>query len=150
MGDALMRPGDSEFTVALRYVETFDRLAPMTPSLLSSDFRAHLRDGIHSHLVTEAERKAGRLDGTREVAVAFADLVDYTRLGESLAPEDVGRIAGRLARMAAAAARRPVVLVKTIGDAAMFVSPAVEPLIETVVTVARDVEAGAATFRASA
>ena len=146
MGDALMRPGDSEFTVALRYVETVDRLGPMAPSLLSSEFRAHLRDGIRSHLVTEAEREAGRLDGTREVAVAFADLVDYTRLGESLAPEDVGQIAGRLAQMAAAAARRPVTLVKTIGDAAMFVSPEVEPLIETLVTVARDVEAGGDDF----
>lgn len=37
-------------------------------------------------------------------------------------------------------------LVKTIGDAAMFVSPEVEPLIETVVTVARDVEAEGGDF----
>jgi len=140
MGDALLRSGDSEFTVALRYAEAVDRLAPLAPSLLSSEFRAHLRDGIRSHLVTEAEREAGALDGTREVAVAFADLVDYTRLGESLDPEDVGRIAGRLAQIAATAAKRPVTLVKTIGDAAMFVSPDAEAMIDTLGTVVRNVE----------
>ena len=68
----------------------------MIPPLLAAEFRAHLRHGLRDQTLTEAERAAGKLYGTREVAVAFADLVDYTRLGESLAPEDVGRIAGRL------------------------------------------------------
>lgn len=61
MGDALLRPGDSEHTVALRYAEAVDRLEPLAPSLLSAEFRAHLRDGIRRHLVTEAEREAGVL-----------------------------------------------------------------------------------------
>jgi adenylate cyclase len=130
-GDALLRPGDSEETAAVRFAEAADALAPLVPSLLAHQFRAHLREGIRRQLLTEAEREAGRLAGTTEVAVAFADLVDYTRLGERLPPEDLGRIAGRLTELAAGSARRPVRLVKTIGDAAMFVSPQTQPLLDT-------------------
>ena len=69
--------------------------------------------------------RAGRLRDTVDIAVAFVDLVDYTALGTRLPPEDMGRIAGRLAQLAADTVRRPVTLVKTIGDAAMLVSPSV-------------------------
>ncbi len=81
--------------------------------------------------MTEAERRSGELAGTQDVAVAFADLVDYTRLGEKLPLEDVGRIATRLAELAGAATVRPAQLVKTIGDAAMFVSPEVPAMMAT-------------------
>jgi adenylate cyclase len=131
VGNAMLQPGDSEYTLALRYVQATDQLGPLVPSLLDAEFRAHLRSGIRGQLITEAEREAGRLAGSREVAVAFADLVDYTRMGERLAPEDVGRIAGRLSRLSVAAAATEVQLVKTIGDAAMFVSPTVRPLVDT-------------------
>jgi adenylate cyclase len=131
-GNALLNAGDSEFTVGLRYMQAVDRLGPLIPSLLASEFRAHLRHGLRDQTITAAERQAGRLDGTREIAVAFADLVDYTRLGESLAPEDVGRIAGRLVQICTQEAVAPVTLVKMIGDAAMFVSPETRPLIDTV------------------
>jgi adenylate cyclase len=139
-GNALLSAGDSEFTVGLRYAEAVDELGPLIPPLLSSEFRAHLRRGIRNQLITEAEREAGELDGTREVAVAFADLVDYTRLGERLPPQDLGRIAGRLVEICVRETRSPVALVKTIGDAAMFVSPQVTPLLETVIAVIREVE----------
>jgi adenylate cyclase len=131
VGNAMLQPGDSEDTLALRYARAADQLAPLVPPLLDAEFRAHLRSGIRGQLITEAEREAGRLAGSREVTVAFADLVDYTRMGERLAPEDVGRIAGRLSQLSVAAAAGEVQLVKTIGDAAMFVSPAVRPLVET-------------------
>ena len=131
VGDALLRPGDSEHTVGLRYAEAADELAPLVPQLLDYQFRGHLRDGIRRALITEEEREAGTLAGTEDVAVAFADLVDYTRLGEQLAAEDVGRIASELAKLAVAAVRLPVRLVKMIGDAAMFVSPDAARLVET-------------------
>ena len=54
------------------------------------------------------------------------------RLGERLATEDVGRIASRLAELAAATVVPPARLVKTIGDAAMFVSAEVPALVRTV------------------
>jgi len=140
-GEALLEPGDSEYTVGLRYARAVDELGPLVGSLLDLHFRAHLRDGIRRELVTEAERRSGRLAGTREVAVAFADLVDYTRLGEQLPADELGGIAGRLHELSAAAVRQPARLVKTIGDAAMFVSPDTEQLLSTIVELVREIEA---------
>jgi adenylate cyclase len=130
-GNALLNAGDSEFTVGLRYTDAVNQLGPLIPSLLASEFRAHLRHGLRDQTITDAERQAGQLDGTQEIAVAFVDLVDYTRLGESLPPEDVGRIAGRLVEICTQETRAPVTLVKMIGDAAMFVSSQPQPLIDT-------------------
>lgn len=146
VGDALLRPGDSEFRLALRATQVADQLGPVIAPLLGYQFRAHLRDGIRGELVTEAERESGRLAGTRDVGVAFADLVDYTRLGERLPPEGLGRIAGRLSELATQAARRPVQLVKTIGDAAMFVSPSVDPLLDAMVGLADAIDAEGSEF----
>jgi adenylate cyclase len=131
VGNAMLEPGDSEYRLALRYVDAANQLAPLVPPLLDTQFRAHLRSGMRRELISEAEREAGELADTREVAIAFADLVDYTRMGERLAPEGVGRIAGRLAQMAVASVVPEVQLVKMIGDAAMFASPSAAALMET-------------------
>jgi adenylate cyclase len=129
VGNALLEPGDSEYTVGLRFAQAADELAPLVPTLLDHQFRAHLRDGMRRELVTESERELGRLAGTRDVAIAFADLVGYTRLGDHLPAEDLGSLAGRFAALAVGAVKRPVTLVKTIGDGAMFASPEVPPLL---------------------
>lgn len=147
-GDALLEPGDSPFTAGLRYANAAEQLVPLVARHLELHFRSHLRDGIRRQLVTEAELEAGRLSGTRDVAIAFADLVGYTKLGESLAPEDVGRIAGRLTELAVASVRRPAQLVKTIGDAAMLVSPDPEALLRACVELAARVEAEGEEFPA--
>lgn len=132
VGDALLHPGDSDEAVAVRYVAAADTLAPLAGPLLTAVFKAHLRDGIRNALITEAERQAGRLAGSVDVAVAFADMVNYTKLGERLAPEDLGQIARRFNELALDALCRPTQLVKTIGDAAMFVSSDVPALVRTV------------------
>jgi adenylate cyclase len=132
MGEILIRPGDSEATLGLRYAEAADALAPLVGPLLEYHFRAHVRDGLRRELITEGEREAGHLAGTRQIAVAFADLVGYTRLGHTLSSEEIGTIAIRLAELARATAKPPVQLVKTIGDAAMLVCPDVEPLLRAV------------------
>ncbi|MFL5819811.1 MAG: adenylate cyclase regulatory domain-containing protein [Solirubrobacteraceae bacterium] len=131
VGDALIEPGDSEYTLGTRYAGATDELGPLLPALLDLNLRAHLREGIRRELITEAEREAGHLSDTREVAVAFADLVGYTDLGSDLAAAELGSIAGRFGELAAAAVRPPVHLVKMIGDAAMFVSPDVPAMVET-------------------
>lgn len=140
VADAVLQPGDSELSAGLRYAQAAEQLTPLVAPLLDYQFRAHLREAVQRELITEAEREAGRLAGSRDVAVAFADLVGYTKLGESLAVEDVGRIATRLAELAAAAVRRPAQLVKTIGDAAMFVSGDVDALVGTAVRLTELVE----------
>jgi adenylate cyclase len=73
------------------------------------------------------------VSGSDEVTVAFADLVGFTRLGESLEIEQIGDLTGKLFELASDAARPPVRLVKMIGDAAMFASLESEPLLEAVV-----------------
>ncbi len=82
-------------------------------------------------MIARFDLATGTLAGTSEVAVCFADLVGFTRLGEQLAPEDLGAVATRFSALAADLTREPVSLIKMIGDAAMFVSPEPEPLLET-------------------
>lgn len=148
VGNEFLEPGDSDVTLALRYAQAADALTPLVGPLLEYELRALLRDGIRRNLVTEAERRSGELTGTSEVAVAFADLVDYTALGDKLPLEDLGRIATRLAELAGAAACQPTELVKTIGDAAMLVSPEVPPLLDTVRSLVESIEAEGKEFPA--
>jgi adenylate cyclase len=56
-------------------------------------------------------------------------MVEFTRLGEEIAPEELGMVAGRLEEMATAVAEPPVRLVKTIGDEVMLVSSESEPMV---------------------
>ena len=72
---------------------------------------------------TPEEIAAGRRSDVHEVSVGFCDLVGFTRLGEGVPAADLGAIATRLAALAADVAEPPVRLVKTIGDAVMFVAP---------------------------
>jgi adenylate cyclase len=130
VADAFLKPGDSEAELGARYVDAVDKLGPLLPTLFALSFRAHLRDGINGQLLSEAERQQGRLADTEDVAVAFADLVGYTRLGDGISNGGHGSIAGRFAAEGVAAACRPVRLVKTIGDALMFVSPDTRELLE--------------------
>jgi adenylate cyclase len=127
----LVQPGDTDLTLALRYVQAAEVLAPEVTAVLDYLFRAQLRDGIRSDLVAEAERDSGRTAGTREIAIAFADLVGYTKLGERVPTEQLGQVATRLAELATAAIVRPTQLVKTIGDAVMLVSWEVDPMLDT-------------------
>jgi adenylate cyclase len=128
----LVQPGDTDITLALRYVQAADVLAPEMAAVLDSLFRAQLRDGVRGDLVAEAELDASRLAGTRDIAVAFADLVGYTKLGEHVPTSELGQIATRLADLATASIARPTQLVKTIGDAVMLVSWEVEPMLDTI------------------
>ena len=58
--------------------------------------RLQLRHGLETEAVNVAERAAGKLPGAREVTVCFADLVDFTRLGEAVPPEELENLANRL------------------------------------------------------
>jgi adenylate cyclase len=88
-------------------------------------------------MVSAADVSAGRLPDVHQLAVAFCDLVGYTPLGEGIPVGDLGAIASRLAVIAADAARPPVRLVKTLGDAAMLVAPDAAALVDAVLEVIR-------------
>ena len=130
VGDAYIQEGGSERDLAVRYAEAARVLHPLMGSLLAYAFNLHLREGLRQDVVSQSELEAGRLlPGSEVVAVCFADLVGFTRLGEQVPPEELGAVARRLATLAAETAEPPVRLVKTIGDAAMLVSPEPDPLL---------------------
>ena len=126
---AFATPGASEVDVA----ESADALAqaviPSLNRMVEGLLMLQVRHMFEGEGITAAERATGRLPGARQVAVAFADLAGFTRLGEMLPPEDLQRVAGRLGELAHDVAVPPVSFVKTIGDAVMFVSTDTDRLI---------------------
>jgi adenylate cyclase len=133
VGEVFTEPGIDERELAMRYAAAAQTMPPLLGETLLHAYRMHLREAIRQAVVTEAELAQGRLYGEDAVTIAFADLVGFTRLGESMEIEQIGQMTGRLFELASEAARPPVRLVKMIGDAAMFASREPIPLIEAVV-----------------
>lgn len=153
VGEALLRPGDTELELARRYAAATSELAPLMASLLEHQYRVRLREGLRHDAVGPRALQSGELQDAVEVSVGFADLVGFTRLGERLPATDLGRLAGRLAAMAAEVAEPPVQLVKTVGDAAMLVSRESPPLLDALlalVATAEEQEEGFPQLRAGA
>ncbi|MDQ6745687.1 MAG: adenylate/guanylate cyclase domain-containing protein [Actinomycetota bacterium] len=121
--ESFLGPGDSEQEVADRFVELAGRLVPALQPVFSATFKAHLREAVRRGMLGRAQRQSGRLGAEQTVAVCFADVVGFTRLGTQVDVEELGQVAGALAELAAERTAPPARLVKTIGDAAMFVSP---------------------------
>ncbi len=133
VGEVFTEPGINERELAMRYAAAAKTMPPLLGETLLHAYRINLREAIRQAVVTEAEVAQGRLQGSDEVAIAFADLVGFTSLGESMEIEELGQMTGRLFELASQAARPPVRLVKMIGDAAMFASRDPVPLMEAVV-----------------
>jgi adenylate cyclase len=134
---SLLRPGVTERDLGLGFADAARELAPRLGEQLSYVFKLQLREIICSEMVSRAELVSGELPGSETVNVSFADLVGFTKLGEQLPPEEIGRVAGRLGELAADVAEGPVKLVKTIGDAAMLVSPDAEALVRATIDLVR-------------
>ena len=128
--DTFLEAGESEAEVALRFAELADQLTPAFAPILVAGFKAHLRDSVQRGVLGLAELEAGDIAGAQDLAICFADLVGFTRLGGQVEVGELGTVAGRLASLAASVTVAPVRLVKTIGDAAMFVSPEPGALVE--------------------
>src|SRR2546422_904747 len=126
-----LEPGISEHELARRYAQSVAQLHPLVAPLLANSLTLHLRHAAQSEVISAMERSGGRLPGSREVAVCFADLVGFTRLGEEVPPEELGQLAVRLEALATEVARPPVRLVKTIGDAAMLTASEPAPLLDS-------------------
>ena len=136
VGDAMLQAGDSERTAGLRLSQAAEYMVPMLAPMLSYVLERHLAEQIRSDVLYRSELETGRLEGARDMTVCFADLVGFTRFGESVEPVELTG-AGRLLTDAAVdAARPPVRLVKMIGDAAMLVSPEPEPLLRAALALA--------------
>jgi adenylate cyclase len=125
----LSEPGDTERDLALRFAAAAEQMMPLVGPTLVHALQANMLEQVRRDVIATAELATGGIGGAVELTICFADLVEFTRLGEEIAPEELGLVAGRLEEMAAAVAEPPVRLVKTIGDAAMLVSPEAEPMV---------------------
>jgi adenylate cyclase len=102
------------------------RIISETPDLLAWLFQRHLDAGMDAQNVASMEVGLARegllpVRPTLPQAIAFVDLVGYTRLTETQGDELAARSAASLAEMADAAARpRGGRLVKLLGDGAML------------------------------
>jgi adenylate cyclase len=130
---SIMRPGASEIDIAKGSKALVGQIAPMLGPMIQDMLFMHLRHMMETEAVNAGERAAGKpLPGAREVTVAFADLVGFTRIGEAVSAEELGQLASRLADLARDVTRPPVRFIKTIGDAVMLVCPEPTPLLDTV------------------
>ncbi len=140
-GEAFLEAGDDEDNVALRFAATAQQLTPAFTPVLAAAFRSHLRDNVSRGILRRSDRESGRLAGAGEFAVCFADLVGFTRLGGEIEVQELGTVVGHLAELASEVAVAPVRLVKTIGDAAMFISREVGPLVAAALSLVEAVQA---------
>jgi adenylate cyclase len=135
----LMQPGDTERDLALRLAAAAEYMLPLVGPTLVHAFELHMLEQVRRDVIGTATLASGQV-GSLEVAVCFADLVEFTKLGEEVAAEELGLVAGRLEEMANAVAEPPVRLVKTIGDAAMLVSAEAEPMLAAALTLVEAAE----------
>jgi adenylate cyclase len=131
-GDAMLRPGDNERDLGLRYAESLRNLGPLAGPTLGHMMNLRMREQVRQAVVGQAELQSGHLPGAMPMVVAFVDIVGFTRLGEQVPPDQLGAVVREFERSAESAARAPVRLVKTIGDAAMLVAPEPAPLVGAV------------------
>ncbi len=128
----ILKPGATEIEVAEAIEALALRAAPTFGPMMEALLRLELRRTFETEAVTAAERAAGILPGARRMTVCFADLTGFTRLGEAIPPEDLERVANRLAELAHDVSPAPVRFVKSIGDAVMLVCSDPVPLVNAV------------------
>ena len=121
--EAFLKPGDSEDEVAERFATLAGQLIPAFDPVLRAAYKQHLAESVRRGILSPAEREAGEAGGAQEITVCFVDMVGFTRLGAQIEAHELGSLASKLAELATEVTEPPVRLVKTIGDAAMFVSP---------------------------
>ncbi len=138
--DAFLEPGDSEDEVAERFASVAEQLIPAIDPVLVAAYKQHLAEAVRRGMLSQAEREAGEAGRAQQITVCFVDMVGFTRLGAQIDPQELGGLATRLAELANDVTEPPVRLVKTIGDAAMFVSSEPGPLVSTALSLLEAVE----------
>lgn len=140
IGEVYIQAGHTERDLGFRYAEISRSLTPALGHTMEYVFAQHLRESIKQAVISNAEIESGKLPGSSDVTVAFADLVGFTSLGERLDVGEIGEVSGRLTELASSIAEPPVRLVKMIGDAAMLVSLEPEALLEATLGLVEAVE----------
>ena len=138
--EAFLEPGDSEDEVAERFAALAGQLTPAIDPVLRAAYKQHLAESVRRGILSPANREAGDAGGSQEITVCFVDMVGFTRLGAEIEARELGSLASKLSEIAAEVTVPPVRLVKTIGDAAMFVSPEPGALVSVALSLLEAVE----------
>jgi adenylate cyclase len=125
-----MEPGLDEHELAHRYATVAGRLLPLAGPWLQHVYATHLQQVLRTDAVTQEQRRTGSHGDTQDAVIAFADLVGFTELGESVPVEELGSVAGRLSHLAGEVCEPPVRIVKLIGDAVMLVATEPGPMLD--------------------
>ncbi len=120
---------DTELEVAERFAAMTRGLPALLTPTLEYVLQLHMREQVR-HDAFGSDIVSDGVGSGVDVAVAFADLVGFTKLGERLDPEQIGNMTSRLGELAGDVATGPVRLVKMIGDAAMMTSGDPEALLD--------------------
>lgn len=138
----MQRPGTTELEMAQSAQVLVSAAAPLLGPMVQDMLQLQLRHAMETEAINANERAIGApLPGARQIAIAFADLVGFTRLGETVPPEELEQLANRLADAARDVAVPPVRFVKTIGDAVMMVSTDPAALLEAMLTLVDAIDA---------
>ena len=132
VGQTFVGEGGTEGEVSDRVKQGAGGLVPTVGPTLDYVYRLHLREQLR-HAAFDEVSDGGIVASPPDagaLAVGFADLVDFTKLGEQLPPEELGRVTGRLEVIAREVSHGPVRLVKLIGDAVMYASADTDALLE--------------------
>ena len=143
---AQVEPGDTERDVAMRFAAAAEHLIPLLVPTLGYALQVHLLEQIRRDVIGTADLAVQEVGGATEISVCFADMVDFTKLGERLEAEELATLAGRLEEIAADVAPPPVRVVKMIGDAAMLVSTEPEALVGSALDLVEAADAEEADF----
>ncbi len=140
IAEAYRKEGDTERDLGFRLAEVARTLSPILGSTMEYVFERHLHELVRQVVISQEEIESGQVRDAEEMAVGFADLVGFTKLGERLEVAQIGELSGRLTEVATEVATSPVRLVKTIGDAAMLVSSSAPELLEAMIGLVEMIE----------
>jgi adenylate cyclase len=131
VAQTFLEAGADEHALAHRYETVARELLPLVGPWLEHAFVLHLRELLRNDALTREQLDTGRVGISQDTAVAFADLVGFTALGETIPSEELGGLAGRLSALTSEVVAPPVRVVKLIGDAVMLVSAEPAELVDT-------------------
>ncbi len=136
-----LREGDDEERLALRMAEASRELLPLLGPALEHGLMVQQRALVRQASALGSSLEEGRLPDAQEVAICFADLVGFTRMGEGVDASQLGAVAARLEDLARDVAEPPVRLVKMIGDEVMLQSNDTKALLEAALSLLEVAEA---------
>ena len=114
-------PSGNEHTRAVQGAALAVELTPVLTGVVEYAVEEHLREMARRQVTSTLIGAAG--GPVADVTIAFADLVGFTALGDSIEPARLGAVAMHLERATRAALDGGVELVKTLGDAVMLAAP---------------------------